>query len=89
MYGMHGWDNTYPSMHSFFMATGPAFKKSNLVEPFDNVDLYNLVAHLLNLTSPANNGSIAHINALLIDPIPLDETTESVTEYIGILLLLL
>lgn len=46
--GMHGYIYT-KDMGALFVAEGPAFKSGVVLPPFDNVDVYPLVAHILNL----------------------------------------
>ena len=48
--GEHGYDNTLPDMGATFYAWGPAFKSGLTITPFENVNVYPLIAHLLGLT---------------------------------------
>ena len=41
--GAHGYDNKYQSMQATFIAHGAAFKKGKIVEPFENIHVYNLM----------------------------------------------
>lgn len=48
--GWHGFDPwVVKDMHSTFYAWGPAFRKGLTIEPFPNVDVYNLVSDILGL----------------------------------------
>ena len=47
--GKHGFDNKEVEMRASFMAWGPAFKKGLLIEGFENVHVYPLVANILGL----------------------------------------
>jgi predicted AlkP superfamily pyrophosphatase or phosphodiesterase len=47
--GKHGFDNKEVSMRASFMAWGPAFKKGLLIDGFENVHVYPLVAKILDL----------------------------------------
>ena len=47
--GKHGFDNKEVDMRATFMAWGPAFKKGLLIEGFENVNIYPLVANILGL----------------------------------------
>jgi predicted AlkP superfamily pyrophosphatase or phosphodiesterase len=47
--GKHGFDNKEIDMRASFMAWGPAFKKGLLIEGFENVNVYPMVAHILGL----------------------------------------
>jgi len=64
--GTHGYDNQLESMHALFIAKGPAFKKGFMSEPFENVNIYPLIAHILNL-NPASeiDGNIQNVSHLL------------------------
>ena len=56
--GAHGYDNEHPEMHSFFLANGPSFKRGERTPGFQNIHLYELMAHLLNLEPAPNDGSL-------------------------------
>jgi predicted AlkP superfamily pyrophosphatase or phosphodiesterase len=47
--GMHGFDPEFPDMHATFYAWGPAFKPHQSIGPFENVNVYPLVAKILGL----------------------------------------
>lgn len=48
--GKHGYDPTIvPEMKATFMAWGPAFKDHLLIDEFENINVYPLVAHILKL----------------------------------------
>nr|CAD7597578.1 unnamed protein product [Timema genevievae] len=66
--GIHGYDNAESNMHPYFIARGPLIKKNHVIAPFDTVDLYSLFAHILNISAPPNNGSLANVlaNALVV-----------------------
>ncbi len=66
--GAHGWDNIYLDMQAIFVARGPSFKNQEVVRPFENIQLYNLMCHLVNITPSANNGTWGALHHLLIDP---------------------
>lgn len=66
--GAHGWDNLYLDMQAIFVAHGPAFKNREVVRPFENVQLYNLMCHLVNVTPSENNGTWGALHHLLMDP---------------------
>ena len=56
--GAHGYDNQLESMRSIFIANGPAFKDSTIVEPFENIQVYNIIARILNLFPAQNDGGM-------------------------------
>uniref|UniRef100_H2ZBS7 Ectonucleotide pyrophosphatase/phosphodiesterase family member 5 n=1 Tax=Ciona savignyi TaxID=51511 RepID=H2ZBS7_CIOSA len=66
MNGSHGYNNSLPDMHPFFIAHGPAFKQNYVSPPFDSVDVYDLICHILNITPAPNNGSFAAVQDLLL-----------------------
>ena len=47
--GKHGFDNKEVDMRASFMAWGPAFKKGILIDGFENVNVYPLIANILGL----------------------------------------
>jgi len=63
--GSHGYDNRLESMRAIFVAQGPAFKQSQVVEPFENVDVYNVMAEVLGLKPASNDGGYAAARAVL------------------------
>lgn len=56
--GAHGYDNKYQEMQATFIAHGDAFKKGYLAEPFENVEVYNLMCKILGLKPAPNDGKI-------------------------------
>lgn len=54
--GAHGYDNKYQEMQATFIAHGGAFKKSYITEPFENVEVYNLMCKILGLRPAPNDG---------------------------------
>lgn len=71
-YGVHGYDNIYPSMHPIFFAYGHMIKSANPVQPFDTVDLFYLFCEILGLEAPDYlKGNRDHIQGILKD----NETT--------------
>ena len=57
--GMHGWDPAWQEMHGAFVGHGPAFPPGSSAPAVRSVDLYELMAHLLDLEPAANQGSLA------------------------------
>jgi len=66
--GDHGWDNLYTEMQAIFMGHGPSFKKNTVVRPFENIQIYNLICALVNVTPAANNGTWGALHHLLVNP---------------------
>lgn len=54
--GQHGYDPAFPSMHGIFIAHGPAFKSGVVLEPFENIHIYNLLCAAAGLTAAPNDG---------------------------------
>jgi predicted AlkP superfamily pyrophosphatase or phosphodiesterase len=65
MRGGHGYDNQLESMRATFIAHGAAFKKGYVAEPFENVEVYNLMCRILGLTPAKNDGNFEKIKDLL------------------------
>ncbi|MGD9563903.1 MAG: ectonucleotide pyrophosphatase/phosphodiesterase [Pyrinomonadaceae bacterium] len=64
-YGAHGYDNRYPEMRATFVAHGPAFKRGYVAEPFENVNVYELMCKILGLKPAPNDGSIEKVKGML------------------------
>jgi predicted AlkP superfamily pyrophosphatase or phosphodiesterase len=54
--GQHGYDPQLMSMRAIFVAEGPAFKRGLTVAPFENVNVYDALARVLNITPAPNDG---------------------------------
>ena len=66
--GAHGFDpHRVPEMKASFFAAGPDIVKGETVAPFENVDLYPWLAHMLGLTPPKNDGSLNVLAGTLRD----------------------
>ena len=63
--GEHGYDNGSPLMQALFVAHGPAFRQDATVASFPNVDVYPLMAHLLDLPAVANDGDYQAVKDML------------------------
>ncbi len=61
----HGYDNQAPSMRASFLAHGPAFVNGKVVEPFDNIEVYGLVACALGIKPIKTDGDIKRMSHLL------------------------
>jgi ectonucleotide pyrophosphatase/phosphodiesterase family member 5 len=62
---MHGYPPNLASMRALFLARGPAFARGAVVQPFQSIHIYDLVAHILGLTPAPNDGSLDSIKAVL------------------------
>jgi predicted AlkP superfamily pyrophosphatase or phosphodiesterase len=63
--GAHGYDNKYQEMQATFIAHGKAFKKGKVVEPFENVEVYNILCKILGLSPAPNSGNLDRVRAML------------------------
>ncbi len=64
--GAHGWDNAKKDMHTIFYAMGPAFRKSYQHTPFEVVDLYPLIAHILKVNPAPIDGKLERVEQMLL-----------------------
>lgn len=63
--GGHGHDNRYQEMQATFIAFGPAFKKGYVAEPFENVEVYNVMCKILGLIPAKNDGDPGRVKGML------------------------
>ncbi|XP_065139630.1 venom phosphodiesterase CdcPDE [Paramisgurnus dabryanus] len=66
--GTHGYDNDVYSMQAVFLSLGPKFLFQTEVDPFSNIELYNLMCDVLDITPSHNNGTHGSLNHLLRAP---------------------
>ena len=72
--GVHGYDpRAMKSMRALFLAVGPDIRPGSKLEPFENVNLYPLVAKILGLDAPQVDGSLNVLSNILKNN-PADET---------------
>jgi len=66
--GMHGFDpHKLPEMKASFFAAGPDIVADKTVAPFENVNLYPWLAHMLGLNPPKTDGSLNVLAGTLRD----------------------
>ncbi len=63
--GTHGYDNQLASMRALFVGHGPAFRDGVTVEPFLNVELYNVMAGIMDIEPSPNDGTAGSLDAIL------------------------
>ena len=63
--GAHGYDNKFESMRAMFVAHGRAFKKGKVVDPFPNVDIYEIMCRILKLKPAKNDGNFSRVKGML------------------------
>jgi predicted AlkP superfamily pyrophosphatase or phosphodiesterase len=73
--GVHGYDpRVLKSMRALFLAVGPDIRPGSKLEPFENVNVYPLVAKILGLDAPQVDGSLNVLSNILksnpVDDIP-------------------
>lgn len=59
--GGHGYDPAHPDMQAIFIAHGPDFKVGHRTGTLYNIDLYELMAHLLKVEPAPNDGNLDRI----------------------------
>jgi predicted AlkP superfamily pyrophosphatase or phosphodiesterase len=66
--GIHGFDpRVVPEMKASFFAAGPDIVKGKTVAPFENVNLYPWIAHMLGLRPAKNDGNLNILAGTLRD----------------------
>ncbi|MFK7847717.1 MAG: ectonucleotide pyrophosphatase/phosphodiesterase [Rhodothermales bacterium] len=65
MPGAHGYDRRLASMQAIFVAQGPAFEQGKQVAAFENIHIYPLIAHLLDLQPAEVDGRLDKIEHVL------------------------
>jgi predicted AlkP superfamily pyrophosphatase or phosphodiesterase len=63
--GQHGYDPSLESMRGVFAAAGPAFRRGRRVAAFENVSVYNVLARVLGVRPPPNDGDPGVLRAVL------------------------
>jgi len=64
--GTHGFDPHDRSMGALFVAAGPEIRRGVLLEPFENVDVYNFMCAVLRLQPAKNDGRAILVDSLLL-----------------------
>ncbi|MFQ5606005.1 MAG: ectonucleotide pyrophosphatase/phosphodiesterase [bacterium] len=63
--GDHGYDKSLPSMGGIFIARGPAFRSNLKVDAIENIHIYNLLAHILDIEPAPNDGRLQAFQMIL------------------------
>ncbi|XP_077937131.1 venom phosphodiesterase 1 [Gasterosteus aculeatus] len=66
--GTHGYDNDVETMHAMFVSYGPKFQYKTEIEPFSNIELYNLMCDVMQISPGENNGTHGSMNHVLRQP---------------------
>ncbi len=64
-HGDHGYDPALESMHGILIASGPSFKSGVVIDPVENIHIYNLLCAALQLTPAPNDGDDRLVRAFL------------------------
>lgn len=64
--GAHGYDNAFFSMRTIFIGHGPRFAKGVEVPSFENIQIYNLITSILNISGAPNNGTLSFPKTVLL-----------------------
>jgi predicted AlkP superfamily pyrophosphatase or phosphodiesterase len=66
--GAHGYDpQSMKSMRAIFFAAGPDIRPGSILQPFENVNVYPLIAKILGLDTPKVDGSLNVLSGILKD----------------------
>jgi predicted AlkP superfamily pyrophosphatase or phosphodiesterase len=63
--GAHGYNPYNSDMHAIFYARGPAFKIGYLQPTFENVDIYTLICHILEIPPAPSDGRFERVKGML------------------------
>ncbi|MBP6977741.1 MAG: ectonucleotide pyrophosphatase/phosphodiesterase [Bacteroidales bacterium] len=63
--GAHGYVPENPDMHAIFYAMGPSFKSGFRQPSFSNLDVYSLIARILDIKPAKTSGSLKKIKHML------------------------
>jgi predicted AlkP superfamily pyrophosphatase or phosphodiesterase len=63
--GTHGYDPDNTDMHGIFYAAGPSFKNGFIQPTFENVNIYELLAKLLNVKAAKTDGDFDVVKGML------------------------
>lgn len=65
--GDHGQDPADPRMHGIFVAAGPALRAGRVIERFESIEVYNLLAALLGIAPAPNDGHPDALREILLE----------------------
>ncbi|XP_047487509.1 ectonucleotide pyrophosphatase/phosphodiesterase family member 3-like [Penaeus chinensis] len=76
--GHHGYDYYFKEMRALFVAYGPDLQQGLEIEPFQNIELYNLMCQLTGVEPAENNGTFGALNHALAQPPPTQQLQQEV-----------
>ncbi|CAL4065269.1 unnamed protein product, partial [Meganyctiphanes norvegica] len=65
--GTHGYDPKLQDMKGIFFAKGPDFGNNKIIEAIDVVDVYQVLAHVLQVNPLPHNGTWSHVEPALME----------------------
>ena len=72
--GAHGYDpRLVKSMRALFLAVGPDIRPGSTLGPFENVNVYPLIANILGLNPPQVDGTLNVLSKILKNQPPDDD----------------
>jgi alkaline phosphatase D len=71
--GAHGYDPRLKDMHAIFYASGPAFKHGYVHPTVENVNIYPLIAKILNLNPAKTDGKLENVSRMLKPKMMIDD----------------
>jgi len=63
--GQHGYDRDLPSMRASFLADGPRFADHVAARPFENIEVYGMIADILGIVPAPTDGDLAHVEYVM------------------------
>lgn len=66
-YGDHGYDPLSGNMTGIFIANGKSFYSGVTTKPFENVEIFNIMAGVMKIRPPPNNGTLPYIDGIIKD----------------------
>ncbi|KAL0993364.1 hypothetical protein UPYG_G00106710 [Umbra pygmaea] len=82
--GEHGFDNDEMDMKPFFRAVGPAFQKNLEVGPFETVNIYPLMCHILGIKPEPNDGHLDATKHMLVSATEEDSQDINSNIFVGL-----
>ena len=73
--GMHGWDPAWQNMHGIFLAHGPAFAEGSKIPAMRGIDLYSLMAELMQIEPVGTDGNLNAFSPILYSPVAAEIRT--------------
>ena len=63
--GAHGYDIKYQEMQATFIAHDRIFNKNKIIEPFEIIEIYNIMCKILGLVAAKNDGDLRRVENML------------------------